>query len=122
VDTVGSVKVQRRQSEVGMGKWQGHDRPEVGESVDRCELCDRPKKLTKHHLVPRAVHTKKRYVNRFGKKEMRQRGLLICKDCHAGIHDLIPNEKELADQYHTKELLLANEAIKKHIAWVKKQK
>ena len=97
----------------------GHD--EV-EQTDRCELCERQKKLTKHHLVPKAVHTKKRFVNRFGKKEMRQRGLLICKDCHAGIHDLIPNEKELADQYHTKELLLANEAIKKHIAWVKKQK
>src|SRR5262249_51065132 len=48
-----------------------------------------------------------------------QRGLVICKDCHAGIHDLIRDEKELADKYHTKELLLANEAIKKHIAWVK---
>jgi hypothetical protein len=47
---------------------------------------------------------------------------MICKDCHAGIHDLIPDEKELADKYHTKELLLANEAIKKHIAWVRKQK
>lgn len=56
------------------------------------------------------------------KKEMRQRGLMICKLCHDGIHDLIPNEKELAEKYHTKELLLANEAIKKHITWVRKQK
>jgi hypothetical protein len=97
------------------------DRPK-GELLHRCELCGRRMKLTKHHLVPRAVHTKKRYVNRFGKKEMRRRGLMICKECHAGIHDLIPDEKELADKYHTKELLLANEAIKKHIAWVKKQR
>lgn len=88
----------------------------------RCELCQREKKLTKHHLVPRAVHKKKRYVDRFGKKEMRQRGLMICKECHNGIHDLIPSEKELADKYPTKELLLQNEAILRHIAWVKKQK
>ena len=92
------------------------------ESDDHCELCDRRKKLTKHHLVPRAVHSKKRYVSRFGKKEMRSRGLMICKECHDGIHDLIPNEKELADKYYTKELLLENPAIQKHIAWVKKQK
>ena len=83
---------------------------------DRCELCERRKKLTKHHLVPRAVHSKKRYVTRFGKKEMRQRGLMICKLC------LIPNEKDLADKFHTKKLLLANAAIRKHIAWVRKQK
>ncbi len=80
------------------------------------------KKLTKHHLVPRAVHRKKRYMNRFGKQEMRERALLLCRDCHAGIHDLIPDEKELADKYPTKELLLANEAIRKHVALVKKQK
>jgi hypothetical protein len=95
---------------------------EATEGIDRCDLCDRRKRLTKHHLVPRAVHRKKRYVNCFGKQEMRKRCLMICKDCHHGIHDLIPSEKELAEKYHTKELLLSNEAIRKHIAWVKKQK
>ena len=105
-----------------MRKRPGQDGHDAGEQMDRCELCGRRKKLTKHHLVPRAVHTKKRYVTRFGKKEMRKRGLMICKECHDGIHDLIPNEKELADKYHTKELLLANEAVRKHIAWVMKQK
>ncbi len=93
-----------------------------GKEAHRCELCHRQKKLTKHHLIPRAVHSKKRYVNRFGKKEMQKRGLMLCQECHAGIHDLIPDEKELADNYHTKELLLANEAVGKHIAWVRKQK
>ncbi len=102
-----------------MGEQQkGH---EVHER-NRCELCHRQKKLTKHHLIPRAVHSKKRYLNRFGKTEMRGRGLMLCKDCHAGIHDLILDEKELADKYHSKELLLENEAIRKHIAWVRKQK
>jgi hypothetical protein len=105
-----------------MAKRHEQNGHQEGQYTDRCELCDRPKKLTKHHLVPRAVHSKKRYVNRFGKKEMRTRGIMICKECHHGIHDLIPNEKELADKYHTKELLLANHAIRKHIAWAKKQK
>jgi hypothetical protein len=92
------------------------------EKPDRCELCGRQQELTKHHLLPRAIHSKKRYVNRHGKKELRKRALMICRLCHDGIHDLIPDEKELADEYHTKELLLANEAVRKHIAWVKKQK
>jgi hypothetical protein len=46
----------------------------------------------------------------------------LCKECHASIHDLIPEEKDLADKYNTKELLLENEAIRKHVAWVQKQK
>jgi len=96
--------------------------PMQQENEKRCELCGRNKRLTKHHLIPRGVHRKKRFQNRFGKKEMQQRSLMICKECHAGIHDLIPDEKELAEKYHTKELLLANESVRKHIAWVRKQK
>ncbi len=88
----------------------------------KCELCEREKKLSKHHLIPRAVHTKKKFINRFGKEEMRKRGIMVCKDCHHGIHDLIPDEKEIAENYNTKELLMAHEAIQKHVAWVKKQK
>jgi hypothetical protein len=53
------------------------------------------KKPTEHHLAPKAVHAKKRYANRFGKKEMRERAQMICKQCRYGIHDLIPDEKEL---------------------------
>lgn len=87
-----------------------------------CELCSRNQKLSKHHLIPRAVHTKKKFINRFGKEEMRKRGLMLCKLCHNGIHDLIPDEKTLAESYNTKELLLAHPAIAKHVAWAKKQK
>jgi hypothetical protein len=94
----------------------------VGQKQNSCDLCGRERHLTKHHLIPRAVHRKKRYVNRFGKKDMGTRSLMICRECHNGIHDLIPDEKELADKFHTKELLLTNEAISKHIEWVKKQK
>lgn len=94
----------------------------MADKIINCELCDRDVKLTFHHLIPRAVHTKKRFINRFGKDEMNSRGLMLCKLCHDGIHDLIPSEKELAESYNTKELLLADERIVKHINWVRKQK
>lgn len=93
-----------------------------GETVEKCELCEREKPLTKHHLIPRAVHSKKKFINLFGKEEMHKRGLMICKLCHNGIHDLIPDEKELAESFNTKELLLADERIAKHVQWVRKQK
>lgn len=86
-----------------------------------CELCGRDKPLTKHHLIPRAVHGKK-FINLFGKEEMHKRGLMVCKVCHSGIHDLIPSEKELAESFNTKELLLADERIVKHVEWARKQK
>ena len=89
---------------------------------DCCELCNRDKPLTKHHLIPRAVHTKKKFVKKFGKKEMKSRLLMVCSLCHHGIHDCIPDEKDLANDYNTKELLLENPAIQKHVGWVKKQK
>lgn len=88
----------------------------------QCELCNRSKPLTKHHLIPRAVHTKKRFINRFGKEEMQKRGIMVCKKCHKGIHDIIPDEKELADKFNTLELLMADERIRKHVDWARKQK
>jgi hypothetical protein len=87
-----------------------------------CALCGRIERLTFHHLIPVAVHRKKRYLLRFGKEEMRTRGLMICQLCHSGIHDLFPDEKELADSYNTREALAAEPRMAKHISWVKKQK
>jgi hypothetical protein len=90
--------------------------------ADRCELCDRLQPTTFHHLIPKAVHRKRRFLKEHGKREMRGRGLNICMLCHAGIHDIIPDEKELARSFNTKEALLAHEGIARHIAWVAKQK
>lgn len=88
---------------------------------EACELCERIKPLTFHHLIPRAVHSTRRFVERYSREDM-QSGLDLCKLCHDGIHDIIPNEKELADKFYTKELLLADSRIVKHVSWVKKQK
>jgi hypothetical protein len=87
-----------------------------------CELCNREllEFLSFHHLIPRALHGKKRYKKKYTREEL-NRGLDICKDCHSGIHDLL-TEKQLGETYNTKEQLLAHEGIAKHVAWVKKQK
>lgn len=87
-----------------------------------CELCQREKPLTKHHLIPRAVRTKKHFINKFGKDEMRTRTIMICRLCHSGIHHIVESEKDLALNYNTKQLLLADERIRRHIEWAKKQK
>ncbi|WP_435017299.1 hypothetical protein TA3x_004903 [Tundrisphaera sp. TA3] len=89
---------------------------------DACELCDRDKPLTFHHLIPKSVHKKNRFKDQYTKAEMRHSGLYLCSPCHSGIHDLIPDEKELAARYATKEALLSHEAIARHVAWVAKQK
>lgn len=87
-----------------------------------CELCGRRVKLTFHHLIPCRVHRRPRFVRRHGKQEMQTRGLFLCSLCHNGIHDLIPDEKTLAESYNTRELLLAHEGIARHVAWAAKQK
>jgi hypothetical protein len=88
-----------------------------------CELCGRPgKELTFHHLIPRHCHRKPRFRNRFSIEDMRGRGLWLCRPCHGGIHDLIPDEKLLGWSYNTRELLLAHDEVRKHVEWVKKQK
>jgi hypothetical protein len=88
-----------------------------------CELCGRSgRALTFHHLIPRHCHRKRRFRRRFTVAEMRGRGLWLCTGCHGGIHDLIPDEKVLGWSYNTKELLLAHEAVRKHVDWVRKQK
>ena len=90
--------------------------------VGECELCTREKPLTEHHLIPRAVHGKRQFQKLYTKEEMTHRRISICRMCHKGIHRLIPDEKELARNYSTKEALLADERVARHVAWVAKQR
>src|SRR5947209_1655586 len=94
---------------------QGRKEREAGP----CELCGRPGlALSFHHLIPRHCHRKRRFRQRFSLEEMRSRGLWLCKGCHGGIHDLIPDEKVLGWSYNTREQLLDHEGIRKHVEWV----
>lgn len=87
-----------------------------------CEFCHREKPLTEHHLIPRAVHRKKYFQKQFSKEEMTHRRISSCRKCHNGIHRIIPDEKVLARDFNTKELLMADQRIRKHIDWVAKQR
>jgi hypothetical protein len=94
----------------------------MADTLTKCELCGREKPLTKHHLIPRAVHGRSRFRKRYSRAEMHQRAIMICRLCHTGIHDLIPDEMELAERFPTLEALLEYEPLQRHIAWVRKQK
>ena len=91
--------------------------------ANACELCLRSDvPLTEHHLIPRAVHRKKAFRRKYDIEDMRTRKLMVCRKCHRGIHRLIPDERILARSFNTKEALLAHAGIRRHIAWVAKQK
>ncbi len=88
--------------------------------MGNCELCDREKELTFHHLIPQINHSKNNFKRLFTKEDMKNRGIDICRDCHSMIHRLIDN-KTLGLRYNTKELLLEHEEVFKFVEWVKKQ-
>ena len=85
-----------------------------------CELCNREKPLTSHHLIPRMLHSKLRFISKFGKQTMRNRQIELCDDCHTNIHAFY-TEKELGLNYNTKELLMADEKIAKFVQWISKR-
>ncbi len=91
-----------------------HHKPE------QCELCQRQLALTYHHLIPRKMHRRTYFRKNFDKAEL-AKGIWICRKCHNGVHRLY-DEMTLAKKFHRLDLLLADEAIKKHVQWVAKQK
>jgi len=86
-----------------------------------CEFCERNQPLTEHHLIPRSVHSKSWFKNRYAKKDMKGRKIMLCQLCHSAIHDFW-SEVELGKNYNTKELLIAQQAVKNFIVWARKQK
>jgi hypothetical protein len=81
-----------------------------------CELCQVEDARNFHHLIPRTLHSNKWFKRRYTREQM-QAGVEVCKSCHAAIHDLIPDEKELGRSYNTREKLLAHPEIGKYVLW-----
>ena len=91
------------------------------DKVEKCELCGSDDYLNFHHLIPRTLHSNKKFNKLYDKTYMRNHGICICKsDFHKQIHKLI-SEKEMGLKYNTKELLLSHEEVKKYIEWRKKR-
>ena len=88
--------------------------------MKNCELCNREKQLTFHHLIPKKNHKINYIKKKYSSINFSTYGIKICKDCHKMIHKLIPH-KSLALKYNTKEKLQNHSDLKKFILWVKTQ-
>ena len=74
-----------------------------------CPLCGRElgtENIDRHHLVPKSFKGREQYP--------------IHKICHRKIHSAF-TEKELAQRFHTWEVLRAQEEIRTFIDWVAKK-
>ena len=83
-----------------------------------CVTCHRHTALTKHHLVPKKRHKKKKKVQEFIELNS---VIYICRKCHDGIHDFY-DEHTLAEHFNTLEKLCADQTLQKHFSWVAKCK
>lgn len=87
-----------------------------------CELCERDMgKVQFHHLIPKQLHSKKKFLRGRTKQFLNSHGIYICKDCHKQIHKLF-SHSELGTFLNTLKLLLENAKIQKYLVWIKKQK
>jgi len=87
--------------------------------VGKCPCCQRIAKLTLHHLIPKKMH-RRTFFRKHYSKEVLQQGVLVCRQCHDGIHKTY-NEMQLAKQFSTLDALLNDELLAKHFNWVGKQ-
>ncbi|EAR10753.1 HNH endonuclease [Reinekea blandensis] len=87
---------------------------------DHCQLCERPTRLTYHHLIPKKMHRRTRFQKQYGRDEL-NRGIWVCRKCHNGIHRLY-DEMTLAKQFASLDALKQDPSLQRHVHWVRKQK
>lgn len=85
-----------------------------------CELCGVCRQLTFHHLIPRKLHRRTSFKKHYS-REILNTGIDICQPCHRGLHKLY-DEMALGKRFYTLDLLLADEAVQRHVQWSAKQK
>ncbi|MGB1835776.1 MAG: hypothetical protein ACPHZA_16040 [Marinobacter adhaerens] len=86
---------------------------------DNCELCERPvARLTRHHLIPKHLHRKKRFRKLFTKEDLITRTLWVCRPCHNAIHKA-RSEYELGLYFNTREKLLQLEELRAFVEWLR---
>lgn len=86
---------------------------------EHCEFCGRAVDLTFHHLIPRKVHRRARF-KKYSRDDLMQ-GIWLCRPCHSAVHKQF-DQMELATRLNSRDALLAEAAIQKHIEWVRKQR
>ena len=88
--------------------------------LQECALCGMEDALEQHHLIPRAMHKRKWFRNRFSKDEMKLRTVDICPLCHTFIHRQW-SEKELGSELNTVGKLLETDLVQNFITYARKQ-
>lgn len=63
------------------------------------------------------MHNKTWCRNKFSIKEMNSSIAYVCQDCHSAIHKFF-NNKDLAKNFYTTDLLLENAKFKTFVEWV----
>jgi hypothetical protein len=85
-----------------------------------CALCGAERELTFHHLIPQKLHRRPRFRRRHTRAEL-DAGILVCRLCHRGLHAL-HDEMTLGTRLASREALLADEAVARHVAWSARQR
>jgi hypothetical protein len=85
-----------------------------------CALCGASRQLAFHHLIPRKLHRRTSFKKHYS-REYLNRGIDICQPCHRGLHKLY-DEMALGKRLYTLELLLSDDAVRRHVQWSAKQK
>ena len=102
------------------GQWPA-PQPRKKQKPRGCELCQRAKPLTFHHLIPKKNHRKSYFKRRFAKSDMTTRGAWLCHACHRHLHRSF-GERELGLYLNTLEALKQTPEVKSFLYWVKKQR
>lgn len=91
---------------------------QIPRPTDHCQLCLRSGlPVTKHHLIPRGVHRRKRFRKAFDREDRLTRILWVCRPCHNAIHSA-RSEQELAMYYNTREKLLEIPELRDFVHWI----
>lgn len=92
--------------------------------LGKCEMCDREKLLTFHHLIPKDTHStylKRRLPPGIEGEPTRQflnsYGTMICRHCHSFVHSIAPNT-ELAKEYNTVQKIMDVPSVQAWVKWV----
>ncbi|GMH42919.1 hypothetical protein BSKO_10841 [Bryopsis sp. KO-2023] len=83
-----------------------------------CEMCERTMKLTRHHLIPKAMHN--RWKAKGFSRETLNTCAKICRGCHSAVHHFF-TERELAENFFTVDRLLQSEDLVRHARWANRQ-
>lgn len=85
-----------------------------------CAMCQRVMPLTRHHLIPVMHHKHGKWAS-MDQAWLKSNVALICRPCHSAVHSM-EDERTLAEQFHTLELLMADERMQRWVKYIAKRR